>query len=73
MDFSKLRREHQPFVATRENWSAYLTWSQQQVCLGCGARFADRDPRGEWWATEVECWACFTARCQNARGGDMNP
>ena len=37
----------------------YARWRDEQVCEGCGKPFKGDTGR---WATETECWECFTKR-----------
>jgi hypothetical protein len=47
-------------------FDAYLTWLQEQKCIGCGTAYKERKP-DEMWATEFECMACFDKRCKEKR------
>jgi hypothetical protein len=42
----------------------YRQWCQEQACVDCGARYADRqrDEKGvciDMWVTEQQCWECY--------------
>jgi hypothetical protein len=68
MNFTNMRKRNESFTGGAAEWDAYLKWCQEQVCEGCGARYADRprDAQGKCtdvWFTETLCWSCFSARC----------